>query len=190
MVKETRLFTPVLVAGSIIVLVGFAIRASFGVFQIPIQDEFGWLRSEFSLAIAIQNLAWGFGAPIFGAFSEKLGDRRAIVLGALLYSLGLLLTATLMLLVTSGKIVVAFAVGQWILKQKGKRVNSVMQTFSLFVGLLFVYLATMLPFVGGFIWFVVSFLGVGTILLMMINSQRELEPSETPPPAEDPFSVA
>jgi len=104
--------------------------------------------------------------------------------------MGLLLTATLMLLVTSGKVVVAFTVGQWILKQKGKRVNSVMQTFSLFVGLLFVYLATMLPFVGGFIWFVVSFLGVGTILLMMINSQRELETSETPPPAEDPFSVA
>ena len=31
------MFTPVLVVGSIIVLVGFAIRASFGVFQIPIQ---------------------------------------------------------------------------------------------------------------------------------------------------------
>ena len=67
------LFTPVLVVGCIIVLVGFAIRASFGVFQIPIEEEFGWPRSEFSLAIAIQNLAWGFGAPFFGAFAEKLG---------------------------------------------------------------------------------------------------------------------
>ena len=55
--------------------------------------EFGWPRSEFSLAIAIQNLAWGFGSPFFGAFSEKLGDRKAIVLGAVLYSLGLVLTA-------------------------------------------------------------------------------------------------
>ena len=86
------LFTPVLVVGCIIVLVGFAIRASFGVFQIPIEDEFGWPRAEFSLAIAIQNLAWGFGAPIFGAFAEKLGDRKAIVLGAILYALGLVLT--------------------------------------------------------------------------------------------------
>ena len=90
--KEPSLFTPVLLVGCVIVLVGFAIRASFGVFQIPIQNEFGWPRSEFSLAIAIQNLAWGFGSPFFGAFAEKLGDRRAIVLGAVLYSLGLVLT--------------------------------------------------------------------------------------------------
>ena len=92
MEKESRLFTPVLLIGCSIVLVGFAIRASFGVFQIPIQEEFGWPRSEFSLAIAIQNLAWGFGAPFFGAFAEKIGDKKAIILGAILYSLGLLLT--------------------------------------------------------------------------------------------------
>ena len=90
--KESRLFTPVLFIGCSIVLVGFAIRASFGVFQIPIQEEFGWPRSEFSLAIAIQNLAWGFGAPFFGAFAEKIGDKKAIILGAILYSLGLVLT--------------------------------------------------------------------------------------------------
>ena len=88
------LFTPVLIAGCIIVLVGFAIRASFGVFQIPIQEEYGWPRSEFSLAIAIHNLAWGLGAPLFGAFAEKIGDRKAIVLGAILYSSGLVLTTT------------------------------------------------------------------------------------------------
>ena len=90
--KESRLFTPVMLIGCSIVLVGFAIRASFGVFQIPIQDEFDWPRSEFSLAIAIQNLAWGFGAPFFGAFAEKIGDKKAIILGAILYSLGLILT--------------------------------------------------------------------------------------------------
>ncbi len=90
--REPRMITPVLAVGCLIVLVGFAIRASFGVFQIPIQNEFGWARTEFSLAIAIQNLAWGFGAPIFGAFAEKMGDRRAIVLGAFLYALGLVLT--------------------------------------------------------------------------------------------------
>jgi len=90
--KEARLFTPVLIIGCLIVLVGFAIRASFGVFQIPIQDEFGWPRSEFSLAIAIQNLAWGFGAPFFGAFAEKIGDKKAIILGSILYALGLVLT--------------------------------------------------------------------------------------------------
>ncbi|MFA3917291.1 MFS transporter [Ruegeria hyattellae] len=91
--RDTRLITPVLIVSCIIVTVSFAVRASFGVFQIPVSEEFGWMRTEFSLAIAIQNLAWGIGQPIFGAISEKLGDRRAIVLGALLYALGMVLSA-------------------------------------------------------------------------------------------------
>ena len=90
---KAPLITPVLVAGCLIIMTGFAIRASFGVFQIPIADEFGWLRADFSLAIAIQNLAWGFGQPIFGAIAEKIGDRKAIVLGALCYAAGLLLSS-------------------------------------------------------------------------------------------------
>lgn len=93
MQKSAPLLTPVLIVGCIIVMTGFAIRASFGVFQIPIAQEFGWARAEFSLAIAIQNLAWGFGQPIFGAMAEKIGDRRAIILGALAYAAGLLLSA-------------------------------------------------------------------------------------------------
>ncbi|MEO3413188.1 MFS transporter [Roseovarius sp. CAU 1744] len=93
MTKTTPLFTPVLIAGCIILLISFAIRASFGVFQIPIAEEFGWLRSEFSLAIAIQNLAWGIGQPIFGAIAEKIGDRKAIVIGAIMYSVGLVLSS-------------------------------------------------------------------------------------------------
>ncbi|MHA6324692.1 MFS transporter [Roseivivax sp. CAU 1753] len=91
--RQAPLVSPVLIAGCIIILVSFAIRASFGVFQIPIAAEFGWLRTEFSLAIAIQNLAWGIGQPLFGAFAEKLGDRRAIVLGAVLYAIGLVLSS-------------------------------------------------------------------------------------------------
>ncbi len=87
------LLTPVLLAGCAIIVVSFAVRASFGVFQIPIAEEFGWLRSEFSLAIAIQNLAWGIGQPLFGAFAEKLGDRMAIFLGALIYAAGLVLSS-------------------------------------------------------------------------------------------------
>ncbi|WP_225026247.1 MFS transporter [Xinfangfangia pollutisoli] len=87
------LITPVLIAGSVILMIGFAIRASFGVFQIPVAQEFGWARSEFSLAIAIQNLAWGIGQPLFGAVAERFGDRRAIIGGALLYALGLVLSA-------------------------------------------------------------------------------------------------
>ncbi|SLN35739.1 putative sialic acid transporter [Pseudoruegeria aquimaris] len=93
--QDTRapLLSPVLIGGCIVIMVSFAIRASFGVFQIPIAEEFGWLRAEFSLAIAIQNLAWGVGQPIFGAIAEKFGDRKAMILGALTYAAGLVLSA-------------------------------------------------------------------------------------------------
>ncbi|SLN56787.1 Multidrug resistance protein MdtM [Roseovarius albus] len=91
--EKSSLFTPVLIAGCIIILVSFAIRAAFGLFQIPIANEFGWMRSEFSLAIAIQNLAWGIGQPIFGAIAEKIGDRKAIFLGAVTYAAGLVLSS-------------------------------------------------------------------------------------------------
>lgn len=74
-------------------MVSFSVRASFGVFQIPIAEDFGWLRVEFSLAIAIQNLAWGIGQPIFGALAEKIGDRKAILAGGLLYAIGLVLSS-------------------------------------------------------------------------------------------------
>jgi len=90
---KTPLFTPVLIVGCVIILVSFAVRASFGVFQIPIANEFGWLRADFSLAIAIQNLAWGIGQPLFGAMAEKMGDRRAIIFGALIYAAGLVLSS-------------------------------------------------------------------------------------------------
>ena len=90
---SARLFTPILIGGSLILLINFAMRASFGVFQIPIGEEFGWPRAEFSMAIAIQNLAWGIGQPIFGALAERFGDRLSIIIGAFLYSAGLILTA-------------------------------------------------------------------------------------------------
>ncbi|MFT4014481.1 MAG: MFS transporter [Paracoccus sp. (in: a-proteobacteria)] len=90
---KAALFTPVLIGGALILLINFALRASFGVFQIPIAQEFGWPRAEFSLAIAIQNLAWGIGQPVFGALGERFGDRWSIILGAFLYSAGLILTA-------------------------------------------------------------------------------------------------
>jgi len=91
--RQSNLFTPVMIAGCIILMAGFSIRASFGVFQIPIAEEFNWLRSEFSLAIAVQNLAWGVGQPLFAAFAEKFGERLAVFLGACTYALGLVLSS-------------------------------------------------------------------------------------------------
>lgn len=91
--KSNRDAMAVLAAGCLIIMTSFAIRAAFGVFQLPIAQEFGWPRSEFSLAIAMQNLAWGFGQPLFGSMAERFGDRKAIVVGAMLYAIGLVLSS-------------------------------------------------------------------------------------------------
>jgi len=90
--NNSSLVTPVLLAGSLIIIITFGIRGSFGIFQIPIENEFQWLRIEFSLALAIQNLGWGIGAPIFGALGEKFGDRKLIIAGAFCYVIGLVLS--------------------------------------------------------------------------------------------------
>ena len=92
--KSASIFTPVLIGGSLILLISFAIRSTFGLFQIPIAEEFLWARSEFSMAIAIQNLAWGIGTPLFSAFAEKFGDRKAITIGLILYAIGVFISST------------------------------------------------------------------------------------------------
>jgi len=91
--EDKTIFTPILIGGSLILLISFAIRSTFGLFQIPIAEQFMWARSEFSMAIAIQNLAWGIGTPIFSAFAEKFGDRKAITVGLLLYALGVFISS-------------------------------------------------------------------------------------------------
>lgn len=93
MQERAPLFTPVLIVGLVIIMVSFAIRSAFGLFQIPIAEEFGWLRADFSMAIAIQSLAWGFGQPLFAALAEKIGDRKSIFLGAITYAAGLILSS-------------------------------------------------------------------------------------------------
>jgi len=90
---KASLFNAVVVGGALMIFLSIGIRQSFGLFQIPIAEGLDWPRTSFSLAIALQNLAWGIGQPIFGAIAEKIGDRRAIVIGVCAYAGGLLLSA-------------------------------------------------------------------------------------------------
>src|SRR5215218_1211337 len=79
----------VLGAGCLIALITFGPRAAAGLFQLPMVAEYGWGREVFSLAIAIQNLLWGVGAPFAGAVADRFGMVRVLCAGALLYALGL-----------------------------------------------------------------------------------------------------
>src|SRR5215204_6844324 len=86
-----RRISPELVvgAGCLIALITFGPRAAAGLFQLPMVAEYGWGREVFSLAIAIQNLLWGVGAPFAGAVADRFGMVRVLCAGALIYALGL-----------------------------------------------------------------------------------------------------
>ena len=77
----------------IIALLAFGPRSSMGFFQLPILQDNGWSRTTFGMAMALQNLCWGLGQPLFGLVADKFGTWRVLAFGALLYSLGLVVMA-------------------------------------------------------------------------------------------------
>lgn len=80
----------VLVCGAIIVTLSMGIRHGFGLWLQPITQTQGWTRETFALAMAIQNLTWGFAGIFAGMLADRFGAFKVIVGGAILYALGLL----------------------------------------------------------------------------------------------------
>jgi MFS family permease len=90
--------TQVLLCGAAIVTLSMGIRHGFGLWLQPITMDRGWTRETFAFALAVQNLSWGIAGPFAGALADRYGALRVLVIGALLYSAGLVLMA----LATSG----------------------------------------------------------------------------------------
>ena len=85
--------TTVLVAGSLILAISFGQRSGFGLFLQPVTNELGWGREVFSIAVAIQNLAWGAFGPFAGAFGDRFGVGKVVAGCGLAYVAGLLVMA-------------------------------------------------------------------------------------------------
>ncbi|MCM2395350.1 MFS transporter [Rhizobium sp. S95] len=83
----------IIIAGSLVAMLTFGPRSAMGFFQLPMLNDTGWDRSTFGLAMAIQNLCWGLGQPIFGALADKYGTGRMLTLSGMLYALGLFVMA-------------------------------------------------------------------------------------------------
>ena len=64
-----------------------------GFFQLPILQDTGWDRTTFGMAMALQNIFWGIGQPLFGVIADKFGTWRVLALGAVIYALGLVIMA-------------------------------------------------------------------------------------------------
>lgn len=82
-----------LLGSSLILALSLGVRHGFGLFLPPMSAEFGWGREVFAFAIALQNLVWGLVQPVTGALADRFGVARAVLLGGILYAIGLLLMA-------------------------------------------------------------------------------------------------
>jgi len=69
--------------------VAFGPRSALGFFLTPLSQANGWGRDVFAFALALQNLLWGVGQPFAGAIADRFGLNRVIVVGAVLYAVGL-----------------------------------------------------------------------------------------------------
>jgi MFS family permease len=83
----------VLICGALIVTLSMGIRHGFGLWLQPITVDRGWTRETFAFALAVQNLAWGLAGPLAGMVADRFGAFRVLVVGSVLYSLGLVLMA-------------------------------------------------------------------------------------------------
>jgi MFS family permease len=91
----TRWRNPVLilVCASIVLILSFGVRSSFGIFLAPITTDLDLGRTSFAFAIAIQSLLWGVSQPFVGAIADRFGSGRVIAVCAVMYGLGLVLMA-------------------------------------------------------------------------------------------------
>ena len=79
-----------LLAGAAVMLsLSMGLRQSLELFMQPLTRDVAITVSDFTLAIAVQNLAWGALQPVAGALAVRVGFRVIMVGGAALYLAGL-----------------------------------------------------------------------------------------------------
>jgi predicted MFS family arabinose efflux permease len=93
LLRALRPALPILIGASLMLSLSMGLRQSLGIFLQPLTHGVGISVADFTLAIAVQNLAWGFLQPLAGAFTVRVGFRAIMVVGALLYIAGLSLMA-------------------------------------------------------------------------------------------------
>jgi len=93
MTQYKTLLSFAVLSACLLLAISFGLRSAFGFFVIPVSETFGYGREIFAFSLAIQNLCWGLFQPIAGAFADKYGSAKVIAIGAVLYALGLYISA-------------------------------------------------------------------------------------------------
>lgn len=106
-----------------------------GSFLIPMTEEFGWTRAEFSLSRSIGQLVLACTGFVIGSYIDRYGGRRFIIAGAIIlssatYSLAYIETLTQWLLLNGliltagaamiGNLVINVTLGKWFVERRGR----------------------------------------------------------------------
>ncbi len=91
--ESLRPAVAILVAASVMLTLSLGLRQSLGIFMQPMTRDIAITVSEFTFAVAVQNIAWGLAQPITGALVVRLGFRTITVAGGVLYLAGLAVLA-------------------------------------------------------------------------------------------------
>jgi OFA family oxalate/formate antiporter-like MFS transporter len=104
----------------VMIAIGFVIELVLGqlyawsVFVLPLEKEFGWVRSQTSLAFTVSLICFPLGMMVGGRLTDRRGIRLTGSISAVLLALGFLLTSwtgSLPWLVVSYGVVAGFALG-------------------------------------------------------------------------------
>src|SRR4029079_10657906 len=84
----------ILSSAAIMLSIAMGLRQSLGLFQTPVVQDLGLQAADYAMAMAVQNIIWGCTQPFAGAFVDRFGPRLVAVFGAIIYAVGLAITAT------------------------------------------------------------------------------------------------
>lgn len=74
-------------------MVGAAIRMSFGVLVDPLVEAFGWTPGAIGFAYALMSIVTALASPAAGWLGNRFGARQTMVVGTLLFFLGMMWTS-------------------------------------------------------------------------------------------------
>ncbi len=104
--QSLRPVLPILIGAAVMLTLSFGMRQSFGLFMPSLTSDIAVSITDFTLAIAMQNLVWGICQPFAGMFADRWGYRPVMVAGGLSYVVGMVLMAT-----ADGKVAVLLGAG-------------------------------------------------------------------------------
>jgi MFS family permease len=83
----------ILIGAAVMLSLGMGLRQSFGLFLTPVTRDLALTATDFTLAVAVQNIVWGISQAPIGAIADRLGLRVTMMAGAAIYVIGLAVMA-------------------------------------------------------------------------------------------------